>query len=316
VTRRSIPVFDERAVIAATSLEEAITRTREAFVRHARGEWEMPPKVYVDSPPHGDFRAMPARGDGVALLKWVTSFPGNPERGLPVVTGVIVLSDADSGRELAIMDCRSVTWLRTGAAAAVSAQALAATGTSVGLIGCGMNGAWAARCLSAAGYGPGVCADRSSQAAEELAAEMHWRTGSREDAAAQDIVVTMTSGEEPVLLAADLKAGQHLIVMGADVAGKAEVEPGVLASCHLFCDEWEQASGGGELAAAVGGGAVRRENVTELGRVLAGEAEGRRTDEEVTLFDSTGLAIQDLAIARAVYDAWRDGRIKAPEVSL
>ena len=115
------------AVLAAVSPAEAIERTREAFERHARGEWVMPAKVYLDSPP-GDFRAMPARGSGVALLKWVTSYPHNPSRDLPVVTGVIVLSDADTGAELAILDARSVTWLRTGAAAAVSAQALAAEG--------------------------------------------------------------------------------------------------------------------------------------------------------------------------------------------
>ena len=86
----------------------------------------MPPKVYLDSPPNGDFRAMPARGDGFALLKWVTSFPGNSERGLPVVTGALLLSDAGTGELRAIMDCASITSLRTGAAAAVSAQVLAA----------------------------------------------------------------------------------------------------------------------------------------------------------------------------------------------
>jgi len=139
----------------------------------------MPPKVYLDSPP-GDFRAMPARGDGIALLKWVTSFPANPERGLPVVTGVIVLSKAETGEELAIIDCRSVTWLRTGAAAAVSARALAREdAATVGIIGCGVNGAWAARCLAAAGYGPGVCHDARAGSAEALAGELDWRVGSR-----------------------------------------------------------------------------------------------------------------------------------------
>ena len=131
-----------------------------AFERYGRGEWAMPAKVYLDSPPHGDFRAMPALGDGLALLKWVTSFPGNSARGLPVVRGEVLLSDAETGEELAVIECSSVTSLRTGAAAAVSAQALAAEGAnSVGIIGCGVNGAWAARCLAAAGYGPGVCAD-------------------------------------------------------------------------------------------------------------------------------------------------------------
>ena len=120
----------------------------------------MPPKVYVDAPPNGDFRAMPARGDGLAILKWVTSFPGNSERGLPVVRGVVLLSDAETGEELAVIECASVTSLRTGGAAAVSAQVLAREdAASVGVIGCGVNGAWAARCLAAAGYGPGVCSD-------------------------------------------------------------------------------------------------------------------------------------------------------------
>ena len=122
-----IPVIGSEAVLAAISPAEANARTRSAFERHARGEWMMPAKVYLDSPP-GDFRAMPARGDGLAIVKWVTSFPHNPDRGLPVVTGVIVVSNAETGEELAIVDCRSVTWLRTGAAAAVSAQVLAAPG--------------------------------------------------------------------------------------------------------------------------------------------------------------------------------------------
>ena len=156
----------------------------------------MPPKVYLDSPPNGDFRAMPARGDGFALLKWVTSFPRNSERGLPVVTGALLLSDAGTGELRAIMDCASITSLRTGAAAAVSAQVLAADGaSSVGIIGCGVNGAWAARCLAAAGYGPGVCADpRAGGAPRRSRRSSAGRVGDREEAAAQDVVVTVTPG--------------------------------------------------------------------------------------------------------------------------
>src|SRR5262245_6100380 len=120
-----VPVLDAAAVHTAVPPERAIERTRLAFEHHARGEWAMPPKVYVDSPPHGDFRAMPARGDGFASLKWVTSFPHNPERGLPVVAGALLLSDAGTGALLAIVDCAAVTSLRTGAAAAVAARTLA-----------------------------------------------------------------------------------------------------------------------------------------------------------------------------------------------
>jgi ornithine cyclodeaminase/alanine dehydrogenase-like protein (mu-crystallin family) len=261
----------------------------------------MPAKVYLDSPPHGDFRAMPARGEGFALLKWVTSFPGNSERGLPVVRGAVLLSDATTGEELAVIECASVTSLRTGAAAAVSAQALAAPGAeSVGIVGCGVNGAWAARCLKAVGFGPGVCVDVRPEAAEKLAAELEWRTGDRDEAVAQDIVVTVTPGERPVILASDLRPGQHLAVLGADAHGKGEVELDAVVNCRLFCDEWEQASGGGELSTGVSAGVVDRKRVTELGAVLAGGAEGRASADDITLFDSTGLAIQDLGIALAV----------------
>ena len=311
-----IPVISGESVLAAVTPAGAIERTREAFGRHARGEWVMPAKVYLDSPP-GDFRAMPARGSGVALLKWVTSYPHNPDRDLPVVTGVIVLSDAETGAELAIVDARSVTWLRTGAAAAVSAQVLAAPdAATVGLIGCGVNGAWAARCMAAAGYGPGTCHDRDATSAERLACELGWRAGSREEAAQGDVVVTCTPGDEPVLGSPDLRPGQHIAALGADAHGKAELERDALRRCSLFCDEWEQASGGGELSGAVSAGEVSRGQVTQLGEVLTGAAKGRDSDTATTLFDSTGLAIQDLGICLAVLDALGADEIEAQEVEL
>jgi alanine dehydrogenase len=312
-----IPVISGRAVLDAIDPQTAIERTREAFERYGRGEWAMPAKVYLGSPPHGDFRAMPARGDGLALLKWVTSFPGNSAKGLPVVRGEVLLSDAETGEELAVIECSSVTSLRTGAAAAVSAQVLAAEGAAtVGIVGCGVNGAWSARCLAAAGYGSGVCSDVRSEAAEALAGELGWRVGGRADAAAQDIVVTVTPGNEPVILARELRPGQHIAVLGADAHGKQEVELEAIERCRLFCDEWEQASAGGELANGVDAGLVERGSVTQLGDVLVGGAGGRGAPDEVTLFDSTGLAIQDLAICQAVYERWREGAIEAPVVSL
>jgi len=312
-----IPVISAQAVLDAVDPGTAVERTRLAFERHASGDWVMPAKVYLDSPPNGDFRAMPARGEGFALLKWVTSFPGNSARGLPVVRGVVLLSDAATGEELAVIECASVTSLRTGAAAAVSAQVLAAPERrGVGVIGCGVNGTWAARCLQAAGFGPGVCMDARPGAAEALAAELGWRTGGRAEAASQDVVVTVTPGEAPVILASDLRPGQHLAVLGADAHGKGEVELDGLVACRLFCDEWEQASAGGELSAAVAAGLVQRQDVTDLGEVLTGAAEGRTSAEETTLFDSTGLAIQDLGIVLAVWEAWNEGRVEAPTAPL
>ncbi len=172
-------VLDSRAVLAAVDPATAVERTRDAFLRHHAGEWEMPPKLYVDAPPNGDFRAMPARGGGHAILKWVTSYPGNPARGLPVVTGALLVSNDETGELVAILDCAAVTSLRTGAAAAVSALALARDGASTaGIVGCGVNGSWAARCLAAVGYREGVCADVRPEAAEGLAAELGLERGS------------------------------------------------------------------------------------------------------------------------------------------
>jgi ornithine cyclodeaminase/alanine dehydrogenase-like protein (mu-crystallin family) len=312
-----VAVLDHDRVLAAVSPQDAVDRVRDAFVSFARGEWHMPPKVYLPSPPNGDFRAMPVRGEGLAILKWVTSFPANPEAGLPVVMGVICVSSAADGEPLALVDVRAVTALRTGAVAAVAAQELAREDArTVGMIGCGLHGTWAARCLAAAEYGPGVCFDPDPEAAGQLAGELGWEVGTREDALACDIVTCVTPGNEPVVRADDIRPGMHLNMLGADGPGKAEAEPEAVAACELFCDEWTQASHGGELTGAVEAGLVAREQVVELGDVLCGSHPGRSAPDRATLFDSTGLAIQDLALCLALIEAHRAGRVRADSVRL
>src|SRR5207249_8243619 len=112
----------------------AVEAVREAFVAYARSEWTMPPKVYVSAYPAGDFRAMPAIGSGHALLKWVTSFPGNPERGLPTVSGLVLLSDASKGSLVAVLDAAAVTAVRTGAAAVLAAETLGRADAAVAAV--------------------------------------------------------------------------------------------------------------------------------------------------------------------------------------
>jgi alanine dehydrogenase len=297
-----IPVFRAADVERAVSPHEAYDAVRAAFEAHAHGRWSMPSKVYVSNYPAGDFRAMPAIGDGHALLKWVTSFPGNPSRGLPTVTGLVLLSDAQDGRTLAVLDAAAVTALRTAAAGVLAADTLCrAEASSYAVIGCGTNGAETARMLVAHGVTPLVW--DVDEARRRLVAE---RVGTRAasnagEALACEVVVTVTPGAEVLYPEGSLAPGQHVSLMGADGPGKAEVALAELRRAHLFCDDWEQASHGGELAAAVSAGAVTRGDVTELGAVLVGDAEGRRSARDVTLFDSTGLAIQDLAIAKAAY---------------
>jgi alanine dehydrogenase len=310
-------VFPQETVLRAIDPAEAIERVRDGFVEYAGNEWQMPPKVYLDASPNGDFRAMPAKGAGLAILKWVTSFPRNPEAGLPVVMGMICVSSAADGEPLALFDVRAVTALRTGAVAAVAAQELAREDAqTVGMVGCGLHGTWAARCLAAAEYGPGVCFDPDPEAAGQLAGELGWEAGTREDALACDVVTCVTPGNEPVVTDADLRPGLHLNMLGADGPGKAEAEPKAVARCQLFCDEWTQASHGGELTSAVEAGLVSRDQVVELGEVLTGAQPGRSAPHGVTLFDSTGLAIQDLALCLALIEAHRAGRVRADSVRL
>ena len=151
----SIPVFSARDIETAVSPHEAYDAVRDAFVAYARGGWSMPPKVYVTNYPAGDFRAMPAIGGGHALLKWVTSFPGNPAVGLPTVTGLVLLSDADDGRLLAVLDAAAVTALRTAAAGVLAADTLCRPeASSYAVVGAGVNGAETVRMLIAHGARP------------------------------------------------------------------------------------------------------------------------------------------------------------------
>jgi alanine dehydrogenase len=300
----SVPVFTGKHIEQAVSPDRAVEAVRDAFIAHARGEWTMPPKVYVTNYPAGDFRAMPALGGGHALLKWVTSFPGNPLQGLPTVTGVVLVSDAENGQLRAVLDAASVTALRTGAAAVLAAETLGRSdAVTAAVIGAGVNGHAAARTFLARGRPVSVWdvnEGRARNVAQELGAEL---APSLAEALDADLLVTVTPGHEVLIGEGSLRAGQHVSLMGADGPGKAEMAGTELARATLFCDDWEQASHGGELAHAVEAGLVTEQDVTALGAVLTGAAQGRSDDAQITAFDSTGLAIQDLAIALAAIEA-------------
>jgi ornithine cyclodeaminase/alanine dehydrogenase-like protein (mu-crystallin family) len=299
----SVPFFRAADVTAAVSPERAVELVRDAFVAYQRAEWTMPAKVYVPAYPAGDFRAMPALGGGHAALKWVTSFPGNPARGLPTAGGLVLLSNAENGQLVAILDAAAVTWLRTGAAAVLGAETVGrADAATAAVVGAGVNGTAAARTFLARGR-PVALFDTDPARAEAAAAELGAGVAtSLEQALSADIVVTVTPGHSPVIEEGMLRPGQHVSLMGADGPGKTEAAVPELLRARVFCDDWEQASHNGEIAHAVETGALGREDVTDLGAVLTGDAAGRRSEEEITVFDSTGLAIQDLAIALAALE--------------
>jgi ornithine cyclodeaminase/alanine dehydrogenase-like protein (mu-crystallin family) len=144
---------------------------------------------------------------------------------------------------------------------------------------------------------------RAEDVAEELGVAV---AAERAEALSADLLVTVTPGREILLEEGSLQPGQHVSLMGADGPGKAEIAVAEIARVKIFCDEWEQASHGGELAAAVEAGAISRADVRELGAVLTRASPGRESEDEITIFDSTGLAIQDLAIAIAVAERAAD----------
>jgi len=298
-----VPFLTAENVLAAVSPERAVEAVRDGFVAYARGEWAMPPKVYVAAYPNGDFRAMPAIGAGHAVLKWVTSFPVNLQKGLPTVKAILLVSDAATGMPVAVLEGSALTALRTGAAAVLAAETLGRTdANTVSVIGTGVNGKATARTFLARGRRPlvwDVDPERARAAAEELGTEV---AASIDEALGADIVVTVTPGHEILFSENSLRAGQHVSLMGADGPGKCEIAPRELARTHVFCDDWTQASHAGELQHPVREQLLERSQVTQLGDVLAGLAPGRASAEEITTFDSTGLAIQDLALALAVLE--------------
>ena len=298
-----VPFLTAENVLAAVSPERAVEAVREGFIAYAKGEWSMPPKVYVAAYPNGDFRAMPAIGAGYAAIKWVTSFPVNLERGLPTVKAIVLVSNAETGMPVAILEGSALTALRTGAAAVLAAETLGRRkAKTVAVIGAGVNGKATARTFLARGREVmlwDVDPERARAIAEELGATV---AADREEALAADIVATVTPAYEPLIAENTLRPGQHVSLMGADGPGKCEIAPREIARTHVFCDEWAQASHAGELQHSVREHLVKREQVTQLGDVLAGLAPGRANGKEITTFDSTGLAIQDLALALAVLE--------------
>ena len=333
----SIPVFAAGHVHAAVDPADAVEAVREAFVAHARGEWLMPSKVYVPAPPDGDFRAMPARGGGYAALKWVTSFPGNPERGLPTVSGIVLLSDAADGRLLAQLDAGAVTALRTGAAAVLAAETWRpATGRPASSAAASTGARWRERFWPAAATcssGTPTCLARPQRPRSSARARptrgrkrsaqtssppspRGGRSSSGRGASARP--ARQPHGRRRPRQGGDRRRGARASRVVVDEWEQSATD-GILSAeprVRLFCDEWDQASHGGDIANAFQAGKIGPEDVTQLGDVLTGEAQGRQSADDITIFDSTGLAVQDLAVAALVYERATELGMDVPTIDL
>ncbi len=298
ITRR-----DVESLISMTTVVDAVER---AFLAHGNETALMPPKVYLDLPAYrGDFRAMPAYMNGVAGVKWVNAHPENPRRhALPTVMGTYILSDPKTALPLAIMDATLITALRTGAAAAVASKYLAREdATSIGFIGSGAQAryAWLAHEVTHRGL-KGLYADVVRDRADTLAQALGGHAVSVAEAASADIVCTLTPSRTPVISVDQVSSGAHINAMGADAEGKQELDPEILRQAMVYIDAPDQAAHSGEINVPIHAGQFQLSDVAgTLGSVvMAGSIapEGRDT---LTVFDSTGLAIQDVAVAAEIY---------------
>ena len=308
----------EAEVADLISMRDTIGAVEDSFRAKGLGKTQMPPKSYVYFP-RGDFRAMPAYLEelGAAGVKVVNVHPNNPkEHNLPSVMATILLLDPNTGAPISIMGGTKITEVRTGATGAVAAKYLARKDSRVvAIVGTGVQArsqlvglrevlkigevrVWGMNLEKAK-----ACASRMG---EVIGAEVFTERTVEGAVRGADVIVTVTPVTEPLVRDEWIGDGAHINAIGADAPGKEELDPNILRRAKIFVDDYEQALHSGEVNVPVSRGIIGRENVhAELGEVIAGKKSGRTSSEEITVFDSTGLAIHDVATAWMIYEKAR-----------
>jgi len=317
-------LLDSDDVRANAPMAELISALEDAFGAYQRGDAQMPAKSYIDLPEYnGDFRSMPAylrvRGDttggdeawDAAGIKWVNVHPDNrTEYGLPTVLGTMIYSDPKNAFPLAIMDGRELTMLRTGAAAAVATDYLAIEdATSLGIVGAGVQSY--TQLESIAAIRPieevvvsDVDAERAAEFIEQFEDRFEIRAGSVAEAAGCDVLSTVTPVKSPIVDREMVGEHTHINAIGADAAGKHELADEILLDAKLVIDDYEQTTHSGEINVPYSEGTLTKDDIYgEIGEIVTDEKTGRTPEDGITVFDSTGLAIQDVAAAHVVYAA-------------
>ncbi len=299
-------LLSQKDVQALLDMPLAVREVERAFRAHGEGRVSMPHKVYLNLPKvEGDFRAMPAALEGAAGLKWVNSHPQNPSRfGLPTVMAMCILSDPETALPLAVMDATQLTAYRTGAAGAVASKFLAPPdAASLGLVGCGVQARYlleAHRVVFPGIEDVRVC-DVSEERAQAFADAHGVRATPVEEVCQADIICTATPGRSIAVKRSFLRPGVLINAMGADAPGKQELESVVVQNATVVVDDIEQAAPSGEINVPIREGLFRAEEVqSTLGECVA-SASAMQQRKDVTVFDSTGLAVQDLVLAEALF---------------
>lgn len=312
-----ILLLNDSEVRACLIMREAIESVEKAFADFGSGHAQMPPKVYLDFPQYeGDLRVMPAAlGKHYSGVKIVNSHPRNPRKELPAVMGVYVLVAQETGMPLAIMSATVLTGMRTGAASGLATRLLARKDASVvGLIGAGVQARFQAEALSEVLtvkafriWAPDFDWQRRDKLIDLLGEEfksVEIRAADElAEACAADVVCTTTPSREPLVLNSMIGKGTHINAVGADGPGKRELDSAILRRARVIVDEINQARHGGEVNVPLSKKEISEDDIDgSLADLVSGKLKGRANDDEVTVFDSTGLAIEDIALGALVYE--------------
>ena len=314
-------VLTGKQVKKLLEMGDVLVAVEEAFRYKGLGRVQMPPKSYLFFPEQdGDLRTMPSYvpDAGVAAVKIVNVHPQNAKYGLRTVMATLLLVDPRTGEPMAFMDATHITAMRTGAAGAIASKYLAKKMPKVvGLIGAGSQARTQALGLVTMYEALDelrvfdLYRDKAKALVRELKKEYSWQIGTiklaetaEECVRGTDIVTTVTPSRTPIVRDEWVSPGMHFNCIGADAPGKQEMDPRILKRAYLVIDDWEQASHSGEINVPLSKGEIVREDVdAEIGEIVAGNKPGRASDDQITVFCSTGLALQDCLTAKLVYEA-------------
>ena len=276
---------------------------------------EMVPKVYLNAHSDGDFRAMPAVLESYAVLKWIGVFPNNKKFKLPTTIGTLLLNDRFTGKPLMAMDCTTLTAYRTAATSAIAAKYCAPKAKNFAIIGCGLQAKYHIDAYNEV-FGTDIDVqfyDRSQKAQTDMmrwlgvnfAASSYGRNDSVKQAVRDaDVVTTLTPSTKPYLDILDLKSGCHINAVGADAVGKRELMTNVIdGSANVICDDMEQALHSGELQ-------YNEWPNLEINNIVSVIKNKKAPNKGISVFDSTGVAIEDIAIAELIYRLSNDYKTK------
>ncbi len=306
--------LNRKDVESLLDMKEALEVVEEAFRQHGLKKVQMPPKLYLYFKKHnGDLRTMPAylEEQDITGVKIVNVHPDNPKKGLPTVMALVILNSTETGAPIAVMDGTYLTNMRTGAAGGVAVKYLARKNAkTVGFVGTGNQAVTQLLGIKEVIDIEEIKAT-STQEKHTLAFKKEIEKiiscdivpkKSVKEVCDCDIIVTTTPSREPIVMNEWISDGTHINAIGADAPGKEELDPKILKRARGVVDDIPQASHSGEVNVPLSKKLISEKDICcEIGEVVAGKKKGRMKDSDITVFDSTGLAIQDVATADMVY---------------